>query len=994
MDYTLRKGSGAEKVDPHRRAVREFPDSRAGGEDQGVTGLLILILLIGLIALWSRLSGLERRFARLEATLQAPAPPLPHAATPPASPVAAAPAPGPPVPAPVRPAPVRAPVAPRETPTPATAVAAAPAKPPSAPEPSRFALWTRQLREQLSGQEWEAIVGGSFLNKLGVLVLVVGVSLFLGYSLTHLGPAGKIAVGVGVSGAMLASGVLLERRPRYVVFARGLLGGGWATLYFTTYAMHGLEAARIIHDPLAGIGALAAVAAGMILHSLRYRSEVVTGLAYVVGFVTLVLSPVSGFALVASVPLALSLLVVARRFGWDDMALMGLLFTYAAYALRYTAEPAPRTGVIALGLYWLLFEAYDLSRLAQREPVRSVTRALSPLNLVGFVGVAMLTAPVRTVHGLPLLLGVTALGYLASALVRARLRPPSSFPPSADPVARAAAGGYEGAITVTAGLLVPAILLRFDGVTADLALLLEAEWLFVAGLRLGQPYLRTLAAGVAAVTLLHVGLVHLPRPDRIGLAGVTLHAWTPIAVLLAALLYANDATGRPSRGSPWLRPEHGYSYAATALVVVILGFELGAAHRGIAWLALAGVLLEVALRLEREDFFLQSAGAAIAGALTLVIVNVLGLGRDVPMTTWGWLGPAALLAYAGALRLHRVPVGVLPGVAREVGRDAATAGGTVFLAALAWHLLPTPVVAVAWAIVALGLIEAGVAVPLASLRLQGLILLAATCARLLVANFTSHAETAGLSHRVLTVAPVVLLLYHVRGRLAGGAAPWEPSGARGCVYAAAVLMVFLARFELGRVLAVDAWAILLVVLLWAGVRRNDADLRWQSYGLAVLVFVRSWATNFYSPESLAGMPGRVATGVLAIAALYAAEFLAPDRVAAGASRVDRHARAGFAFLATALLTLLLAYEVSGNVLTVAWGLEGVLLLAVGFVAKERMLRLLGLVVLLGCILKVFLYDLRELEPLARILSFVVLGLVLLGVSLVYTRFRERVARYL
>jgi uncharacterized membrane protein len=47
-----------------------------------------------------------------------------------------------------------------------------------------------------------------------------------------------------------------------------------------------------------------------------------------------------------------------------------------------------------------------------------------------------------------------------------------------------------------------------------------------------------------------------------------------------------------------------------------------------------------------------------------------------------------------------------------------------------------------------------------------------------------------------------------------------------------------------------------------------------------------------------------------------------------------------------------------------------------------------------CIFKLFLYDLRELDTPNRILSFVVLGLLLIGVSWMYTRYRERIQRYL
>src|SRR5205085_10884189 len=135
------------------------------------------------------------------------------------------------------------------------------------------------LREKLSSEEWEALVGGSLLNKLGSLILVIAIALGLTYSATQLGPAGRVALALGISFTMIAGGVILERRNKYLIFARGLLGGGWAALYLTAYGMHALDAARIIESPLAGAILLVLVAAGMIVHSLRYGSQVVTGLA-------------------------------------------------------------------------------------------------------------------------------------------------------------------------------------------------------------------------------------------------------------------------------------------------------------------------------------------------------------------------------------------------------------------------------------------------------------------------------------------------------------------------------------------------------------------------------------------------------------------------------------------------------------------------------------------------------------------------------------------
>ena len=48
----------------------------------------------------------------------------------------------------------------------------------------------------------------------------------------------------GGRSSLLTCGVLMERRPNYLTYGRGLIAGGLAAIYFTAYAMHGLEAAQ------------------------------------------------------------------------------------------------------------------------------------------------------------------------------------------------------------------------------------------------------------------------------------------------------------------------------------------------------------------------------------------------------------------------------------------------------------------------------------------------------------------------------------------------------------------------------------------------------------------------------------------------------------------------------------------------------------------------------------------------------------------------------
>lgn len=80
-----------------------------------------------------------------------------------------------------------------------------------------------------------------------------------------------------------------------------------------------------------------------------------------------------------------------------------------------------------------------------------------------------------------------------------------------------------------------------------------------------------------------------------------------------------------------------------------------------------------------------------------------------------------------------------------------------------------------------------------------------------------------------------------------------------------------------------------------------------------------------------------------------------------------------------------AYHLS---LSVLWALYASLLTGVGIIKRLRGARILGILLLGATVLKVFLVDLSELQTLYRIISFIVLGLLLLAVSYGYNRFKH------
>jgi hypothetical protein len=109
---------------------------------------------------------------------------------------------------------------------------------------------------------------------------------------------------------------------------------------------------------------------------------------------------------------------------------------------------------------------------------------------------------------------------------------------------------------------------------------------------------------------------------------------------------------------------------------------------------------------------------------------------------------------------------------------------------------------------------------------------------------------------------------------------------------------------------------------------------------------------------------------------------------------QRWLRVTLVTLATALAVLALKKIAPVTLLTVSWAVAGFLLLALGFAVRERPYRIGGLVLLGFSLLRVLFYDLAKFETIYRILSFIGLGVILLALAYLYTKNRERLAKWL
>lgn len=85
---------------------------------------------------------------------------------------------------------------------------------------------------------WEDFIGTNLLNKIGIAVLVIGISFGVKYAIDHqmLNPLTRIILGY-VTGAILMV-IAIRLKKNYAAFSAVLLSGGIASLYFITYAAY------------------------------------------------------------------------------------------------------------------------------------------------------------------------------------------------------------------------------------------------------------------------------------------------------------------------------------------------------------------------------------------------------------------------------------------------------------------------------------------------------------------------------------------------------------------------------------------------------------------------------------------------------------------------------------------------------------------------------------------------------------------------------------
>ncbi|MGE5403674.1 MAG: DUF2339 domain-containing protein [Candidatus Saccharibacteria bacterium] len=204
-----------------------------------------------------------------------------------------------------------------------------------------------------ASQNWESFFGGKFLNRVGIMIILLGVAFFLKLSIDNnwIGPTGRVILGYIGGIAMFFAGDRLMKKG-YEYFSQGFTGGGLAVIYLATYfALH--EYDMLSRGTAFALMAATAAAAGLL--AVRQNAYGVALVATLGGFLTPVLvgslhpNPVGLLSFVAILNLAV--LFMAFYKNWRSLNFIALIATGILVTAYTLVEYPVDSGVGSVALY-------------------------------------------------------------------------------------------------------------------------------------------------------------------------------------------------------------------------------------------------------------------------------------------------------------------------------------------------------------------------------------------------------------------------------------------------------------------------------------------------------------------------------------------------------------------------------------------------------------------------------------------------------------------
>jgi hypothetical protein len=324
---------------------------------------------------------------------------------------------------------------------------------------------------------------------------------------------------------------------------------------------------------------------------------------------------------------------------------------------------------------------------------------------------------------------------------------------------------------------------------------------------------------------------------------------------------------------------------------------------------------------------------------------------------------------------------------------------------LGWYQLQPISLSLAWGVFGLALFEIGYNSRSAYLRAQAYVALVSSFAHLFYTNFNTPLEAGTFDPRILLIVFLVPMYFwtywriHVKSEIAGRAeSKLRIEYLLACLGTATIAA--LAFFEMPAEAVVAGYAAIVLALLAVTWWKRLEIFLYQMLVMLGITAVRLSMRNFNDLRNsfISALPASLwAIGLLAAGIPIALQLRSKEEQVSSTKWITflaRRPEQPLFFVTVVLMSVLLAIKLP-SMITLALGIEGVVVFLLALAARQRSFRLTGFALVVICVAKIAGWDAWHMnDPRARYLTFIGLGIVILFVSYLYAKNREALREYL
>ena len=814
----------------------------------------------------------------------------------------------------------------------------------------------------------EDALGTNWFAKLGGIMVVIGVTTIGLIKLQSFGAAGKAIVSYLVASLLLAGGIFLEKRERYQLLGRVGIGCGWALLFGSTYGIHNFPAMRVLDSLVVDCILMLIVALAMAAHTLRYKSQFVTGLSFLLGYTTVALSfseITSGssaaatestvYGLLAGVMLAIGLVTIVLKMGWFELEVFGILSSYLNHlywlykilgpnGAHGRAFPEYHASIAMLFFYWLTFRISYILRGVKTDFQEHVSTVAALLNTLLLLGV-MKFQSVQPHLAYLALFAIGALEFIFAQL----------------PITRRRRRAFIILSLLGAALMIVAVPSHFSGNDVAYLWLVGAEVFLFAGIIFEEVvFLR-----VGLLTGLLVGidlLVYNFRPlvafrakteDLASGPGI-LFAVCGVALYLNSL-YIATRWKESFRAALDRRLLDLHSYLAAFATATAAWALFSKDWTAVAFAVLMLVLAALGRRLESRHLQIQYA---LLGVLTLYRTLVFNLHIEAPLHTHVTTRLITLPILGAIFYLTAKLATLSDDQEQRIFRALFSFAGASMFGFLIWSEAPPIWMAALFLSAGILLAFAARRWDLLHLSIQEHLFAIAAVLRTLDYNCHLAGYYGPFSIRLITVSLVAASLYAISRRATNESASHGLIAAYLHTTAATFLLALLMWYELSSGWLAAFWALFAFTLAAVDRRFKLDDLRWQAHALAVLTLLRAVGINMYVEETLHGVSVRLLSLSIVAVVFYAMSGLVrmPEEWRA---RDFHHI---YSWSASLIVSLLLWHELRPLSIAVGLAAFALVLLEYGLLRKIAQFRYQSYVAFTAAFVRIFFANLAAGDP--------------------------------